>query len=121
MSRLWYLLIAAVTFTRLHAALPGTPLPDTPLRNFQVQEPLPVPRDAKSCPVALLRHLFINSYGQPAIAEYNPTASCGPIGTWSAIVFNLTATSNGVSVTTELYMIFSERTRYIRRSMTVWR
>ncbi|KAG8866451.1 hypothetical protein FRC20_008497 [Serendipita sp. 405] len=67
----------------------------TPLVNFQVNQPLAVPKSVPKCEVELVHHLFANSYYQPAITVYTPPTSCGPIGSWSAISLNWTATSNG--------------------------
>ena len=97
LTRSWLIALVVLSPLRAFAALPGTPLPDTPLRNFQVQEPLPLPEHVKTCTVTLVRHLFSNSYGQPAIVGYAPPTGCGAPGTWSTVVMNFTATSNGVS------------------------
>jgi hypothetical protein len=78
------------------SALSGTPLPENPLRPFQVQQPLSNP-GIKPCSVVLLEHVFSNSYGQPAIANYTPPLGCGSPGSWSSVIVNLTASSNGVS------------------------
>ncbi|KZT32653.1 hypothetical protein SISSUDRAFT_1066759 [Sistotremastrum suecicum HHB10207 ss-3] len=67
----------------------------TPLVDFQVAQPPPVPQDVKKCTVELFEHTFGNSFGTPALATVTPTNECGPIGSWSAITLNLTATSNG--------------------------
>ena len=72
------------------------PLPGDPLRNFQVSQPLTFPTMGNSCDVLLIHHLFSNSFGQPAIVEYDPPSHCGTPGTWAAIGLNITATSNGV-------------------------
>lgn len=42
-----------------------------PLRNFQVSQPPAIPKGSQSCFVPLVHHNFGNSYGQPAIVEYN--------------------------------------------------
>jgi hypothetical protein len=99
--------LARLTFgTALIASVCGaaSPLSDTPLRNFQVQQSLAVP-ETKPCPVQLVRHLFANSYGQPATARYQPPLACGPPGVWDAVIVNLTVTSNGVRNSSELFRI----------------
>ncbi|KAG8807714.1 hypothetical protein FRC17_004299, partial [Serendipita sp. 399] len=67
----------------------------TPLVNFQVNQPLAVPKNVPKCEVELVHHVFANSYYQPAITAYTPP-KCGPLGSgWSAITLNWTVTSNG--------------------------
>ncbi|KAG8861267.1 hypothetical protein FRB91_009178 [Serendipita sp. 411] len=82
-----------VTFSALISSLAQNV--STPLVNFQVNQPLAVPKSVPKCEVELVHHLFANSYYQPAITVYTPPTSCGPIGSWSAISLNWTATSNG--------------------------
>ncbi|KZT30135.1 hypothetical protein NEOLEDRAFT_1054711 [Neolentinus lepideus HHB14362 ss-1] len=77
-----------------HAYTPG-PLPEQPLPDFGVYRPPVVPSDVEPCTVLLTHHLFANSYGSPAIVQYEPPTGCGEPGTWTSIVLNFTATSNG--------------------------
>jgi Peptide N-acetyl-beta-D-glucosaminyl asparaginase amidase A len=72
------------------------PLPGDPLRDFQVSQPLLFPNTGRSCDILLMHHLFSNSFGQPAVLEYEPPNRCGAPGSWAAIGLNITATSNGV-------------------------
>lgn len=78
------------------ALRPG-PLDGKPLRNFQVTAPLAVPRgpSVRECTIPLVHHNFAFSFGLPAVVDYDPSTDCGPLGTWSSIVLNFTATSNG--------------------------
>ncbi|KAF9005652.1 peptide N-acetyl-beta-D-glucosaminyl asparaginase amidase A-domain-containing protein [Cyathus striatus] len=65
------------------------------LETFQVIQPPIVPHGVKTCPLDILRHEFANSYGSPEIVQVTPPTGCGSIGSWSAITFNFTVTSNG--------------------------
>jgi Peptide N-acetyl-beta-D-glucosaminyl asparaginase amidase A len=89
-------------FTVLPLAVWTQPLPGDPLRNFQVSQPLRFPDTEHSCDVVLVHHLFSNSFGQPAVVEYDPPQHCGTPGTWAAIGLNITATSNGVDCAQKL-------------------
>jgi hypothetical protein len=117
------LLCILQTAVPIWAALPGTPLLDAPLRNFQVQEPLPIPKGVQTCRVDLIRHLFANSYGQPAISSYEPPRDCGAPGSWAAVVLNLTSTSNGVRNVPLLVffqpLILFAQTQYDRLAVSV--
>ena len=42
----------------------------TPLVNFEVSQPLTLPKNVRKCEVELVHHLFANSYYQPAIVQY---------------------------------------------------
>lgn len=88
---LFYLSLINLSF-----AVWSQPIPGNPLRNFQVSQPLPFPTMGNSCDVLLVHHLFSNSFGQPAVVEYDPPNHCGTPGTWAAIGLNITATCNGV-------------------------
>jgi hypothetical protein len=85
----------------------------SPLVNFQVSQPLTLPKDVNKCEVPLISRVFGNSYGDPEIVQYTcvttlcslslltgycgrPPTDCGTIGTWAGISLNWTATSNGV-------------------------
>ncbi|CAD6582508.1 MAG: hypothetical protein CYPHOPRED_002050 [Cyphobasidiales sp. Tagirdzhanova-0007] len=71
----------------------------SPLRNFQLAVPPRVAKDAQNCTIELVHHVFGNSWGRPAVLQYEPPAAhanaCGSIETWSSIVLNYSATSNG--------------------------
>ena len=84
-------------FTMFSSTVWSQPLPGDPLRDFQVSQPLPFPTMGNSCDVLLVHHQFSNSFGQPAIVEYDAPDHCGTPRTWAAIVLNVTATSNGVA------------------------
>ncbi|TFK51274.1 hypothetical protein OE88DRAFT_1629573 [Heliocybe sulcata] len=88
------LLLSALATPSSHAYSPG-PLPEQPLPDFGVYAPPIVPSDFEPCTVLLTHHLFANSYGSPAIIQYEPPTDCGNPGTWASIVMNFTATSNG--------------------------
>lgn len=42
----------------------------TPYVNFQIAEPLTLPKSVKTCEVPILRRLFANSYYDPEIVQY---------------------------------------------------
>ncbi|KAF8514073.1 peptide N-acetyl-beta-D-glucosaminyl asparaginase amidase A-domain-containing protein [Gautieria morchelliformis] len=67
----------------------------TPIVDFQVAQPPPLPADAKQCTVQLLERTFGNSFGDPEIIQYTPPTDCGAPGTWAGVSLNWTATSNG--------------------------
>lgn len=109
-------LLALIILTILPQAIFGQQVPrPPPLVNFQINQPLTLPKDVKTCVVPLLRRNFGNSYYQPEIVQYTydfffyyleflvinplprPPTDCGPIGSWVGISLNWTATSNGVS------------------------
>ncbi|EIN14642.1 hypothetical protein PUNSTDRAFT_124096 [Punctularia strigosozonata HHB-11173 SS5] len=96
-SRMLVYLVCSLSYYNLAhgASSSGTPFADSPLRDFQVQQPPAIPHDAHECSITLVRHLFGNSYGQPATVPYNPPVECGEPASWSAVVANITATSNG--------------------------
>ncbi|KAF8581084.1 hypothetical protein K439DRAFT_257490 [Ramaria rubella] len=71
------------------------PLPDSPLRNFQVSQPLRYPGTECEGEIVLVHYTFSNSFGQPAIVQYEPPDHCGTPGSWAAIGLNFTGTSNG--------------------------
>ncbi|TFK46399.1 hypothetical protein OE88DRAFT_1638304 [Heliocybe sulcata] len=63
--------------------------------DFQVAQPLTLPRSANQCTVEILTRTFANSYGDPEIVPYTPPTDCGSAGTWAGISLNFTVTSNG--------------------------
>ncbi|KAE9396036.1 hypothetical protein BT96DRAFT_922388 [Gymnopus androsaceus JB14] len=65
------------------------------IRDFQVAQPPVVPKDAKQCTQVIFDHVFSNSFGTPAITQFEPPVDCGSVGSWAAITLNLTATING--------------------------
>ncbi|PVG04457.1 hypothetical protein CPB86DRAFT_748030 [Serendipita vermifera] len=67
----------------------------TPLVNFQVTQPLTLPKSVHKCEVPLIHRVFANSYYVPEIVQYTPPTDCGPVGSWAGISLNWTATSNG--------------------------
>ncbi|CAE6344582.1 unnamed protein product [Rhizoctonia solani] len=68
-----------------------------PLVDLQILNPPPVPRTGTYCTVELLKYAFGNSYDAPAIVPYSPPndKECGIVGSWGAVVGNLTVYSNG--------------------------
>ncbi|GAA5897560.1 hypothetical protein JCM8208_003304 [Rhodotorula glutinis] len=69
--------------------------PRAPLENLQVHHPPLLSNRARRCAVSLLEHSFAFSYYEPAVVAFEPPTDCGPPGSWSSIVLNLTVTSNG--------------------------
>ncbi|KAG0146242.1 hypothetical protein CROQUDRAFT_526642 [Cronartium quercuum f. sp. fusiforme G11] len=67
---------------------------DEPLKNWQLQPPPSVP-NGPSCSYQILSHTFASSYAKDAIVPYYPPSDCGEIGSWAAVIFNLTVTSKG--------------------------
>ncbi|KAF9264679.1 hypothetical protein L218DRAFT_998188 [Marasmius fiardii PR-910] len=65
------------------------------LVDFQVAQPPPVPEDAKQCTIQILQRDFAFSFGMPEVVQFTPPTDCGPVGSWAAITFNFTVTSNG--------------------------
>ncbi|CCA78062.1 related to peptide-n4-(n-acetyl-beta-d-glucosaminyl) asparaginase amidase N [Serendipita indica DSM 11827] len=66
----------------------------TPLINFQVSQPLNLPKNVRKCEVELIHHIFANSYYQPSIVQYTQVVFF-KVGTWAGVSLNWTATSNG--------------------------
>lgn len=106
------------------AALPTIvwtqPLPGDPLRDFQVSQPLRFPNTGDSCDILLVHHLFSNSFGQPAVVEYEPPQNCGSPGTWAAIGLNITATSAGVDVVINTCDHLHSSSRSFRHNLIDW-
>ncbi|CAE6467104.1 unnamed protein product, partial [Rhizoctonia solani] len=68
-----------------------------PLVDLQILHPPPIPKTGTHCTVELLKYAFGNSYDAPAVVSYSPPTSkdCGTVGSWGAVVGNLTVYSNG--------------------------
>ncbi|KIM33130.1 hypothetical protein M408DRAFT_61343 [Serendipita vermifera MAFF 305830] len=66
-----------------------------PFVNFQVSQPLTLPKNVHTCQVELIHRTFGNSYYLPEVVQYTPPIDCGSIGSWAGISLNWTATSNG--------------------------
>ncbi|CAE6467831.1 unnamed protein product [Rhizoctonia solani] len=68
-----------------------------PLVDLQILHPPPVPKTGTHCTVELLKYAYGNSYDAPAVVPYSPPTSkdCGAVGSWGAVVGNLTVYSNG--------------------------
>ena len=96
----------------------GERSPLQPLENLQVHHPPLVSKRARRCTLTLLEHSFAFSYcacissiwslslrvreltlssspDEPAVTSFEPPVNCGPPGSWSSVVLNLTVTSNG--------------------------
>ncbi|KAG7092461.1 hypothetical protein E1B28_008813 [Marasmius oreades] len=65
------------------------------LVDFQVEQPPPVPKDAKQCTIQVLQRDFAFSFGMAEVVQFTPPSDCGPVGSWAAITLNFTVTSNG--------------------------
>ncbi|KAJ8521617.1 hypothetical protein ONZ45_g1709 [Pleurotus djamor] len=82
------------------------------LRNFQVTQPVLIPKNVKSCTIKVLQYAtfiftsssiyavvlrrdFAFSFGLAEVVQLVPPTDCGRPGTWSAISLNFTVTSNG--------------------------
>ncbi|KAF8707749.1 peptide-N4-(N-acetyl-beta- glucosaminyl)asparagine amidase A, partial [Rhizoctonia solani] len=66
-----------------------------PLVDLQISHPPPVPKTGTHCTVELLSYAFGNSYDAPAVVPYSPpnNQECGTVGSWGAVVGNLTVYS----------------------------
>ncbi|KAJ3541851.1 hypothetical protein NM688_g6034 [Phlebia brevispora] len=79
----------------LHVVFLACYVRSSPLVDFQVAQPPPLPQDAKQCTVMILERTFGFSFGDPEIVQFTPPTDCGPVGSWAGISLNFTVTSNG--------------------------
>ncbi|KAI0093522.1 peptide-N4-(N-acetyl-beta-glucosaminyl)asparagine amidase A [Irpex rosettiformis] len=86
------------------------------LVDFQVTQPLTLPKDAKQCTVKILERTFAFSYGSPEVVQYTPpiASDCGPAGSWAGISLNFTVTSNGSVKVSSLSVYYDAKTSLFR-------
>jgi hypothetical protein len=85
----------------------------SPLVNFQVAQPPPLPADAKQCTVQVIQRTFGFSFGKAEVVQYAPPTDCGAAGSWAGVSMNMTVTSNGTQ--------FDRLATFTFQNVEIWR